>query len=116
AQDAVAIDIAAAASGGTGTGTFAMSFNEHATTFFGQNVYVVGSIPALGSWNTANAVALSSARYPVWSATLSLPPNTTFQYKYIKKNPDGSVAWESDPNRSYTTRPTGSAAVHDSWR
>jgi len=91
------------------------SFAENATTSWGQNVYVVGSIPALGSWDPANAIALSSAGYPIWTATVSLPANTSFQYKYIKKNPDGLVAWESDPNRSASTG-TGPLNLNDSWR
>jgi alpha-amylase len=91
------------------------SFAENATTSWGQNVYVVGSIPALGSWNTANAIALSSAGYPTWTATASLPANTAFQYKYLKKNSDGTVTWESDPNRSASTG-TGSLNLTDSWR
>jgi glucoamylase len=98
------------------TSTVSVTFNENATTYFGQNVYVVGSIPALGSWNTANAVPLSSAGYPIWSATVSIPSNTAFSYKYIKKNPDGSVTWESDPNRSYTTGAGGTATLNDTWR
>jgi alpha-amylase len=100
AGDAVAIDVAAQ---GTGAAAVAVTFHENATTVFGQNVFLVGSIPALGNWNPANAIPLSSATYPVWAATVSLPANTSFQYKYIKKNPDGSIIWESDPNRSDTT-------------
>jgi len=113
AGDAVAIDVAAQ---GSGAATVAVTFHENATTVFGQNVFLVGSIPALGNWNTANAVPLSSATYPIWSATVSLPANTSFQYKYIKKNPDGSIIWESDPNRSDTTGSGGSATVQDTWR
>jgi alpha-amylase len=113
AGDAVAIDVAAR---GTGAATVAVTFHENATTVFGQNVFLVGSIPALGNWNPANSVPLSSATYPIWSATVSLPANTSFQYKYIKKNPDGSIIWESDPNRSFTTGSGGSVTVQDSWR
>ena len=47
---------------------------------------------------------------------LRLPPNTAVQYKYIKKNPDGSVTWESDPNRSFTTPASGAATRNESWR
>ena len=113
AGSAVAIDVAAT---GSGSSAVQVTFNEYATTYYGQNVFVVGSIPALGSWSPDAAVALSSAGYPTWSATVPLPPNTTFQYKYIKKNPDGSVTWESDPNRSYTTGSGGTATINDSWR
>jgi alpha-amylase len=110
-MDAVAIDTAARV-----TGSFVRAtFNANATTFFGQNVYVVGSIPALGSWNTASAVPLSPAGYPVWSAGTPLPASTSFQYKYIKKNPDGSITWESDPNRSASTG-TGPMTLNDTWR
>jgi alpha-amylase len=90
----------------------------NATTVWGQNVFVVGSIPALGTWNTGNAVALSSATYPVWTGAVTLPPNTAFQYKYIKKDGSGNVVWESDPNRSHTTPSAApcTASYSDSWR
>ena len=112
---AVAIDVAATGQGG-GTGSIRVTFNENATTTWGQNVFVVGSIPALGDWAPGAAVALSSAGYPVWSATVALPTGTAFQYKYIKKNPDGSITWESDPNRTYTTGTGSTATINDTWR
>jgi len=96
--------------------TVKVTFNENATTAFGQNVYAVGSIPALGSWNTNNAIGLSSGTYPVWSGTATLPANTSFQYKYLKKNPDGSITWESGPNRTSTTGASGTATLNDSRR
>jgi alpha-amylase len=110
-MDAVAIDTAARVSGSY----VRVTFNENATTYWGQNVFVVGGIPALGSWNTASAVPLSASGYPVWSAGTPVPASTSFQYKYIKKNPDGSVSWESDPNRSAGTG-TGPLTLNDTWR
>jgi len=110
-MDAVAVHTAARVGGSY----VRVTFNANATTVFGQNVYVVGSIPALGSWNTASAVPLSPAGYPVWSAGTPLPAGTSFQYKYIKKNPDGSVTWESDPNRATSTG-TGPLTLNDTWR
>jgi len=102
--------------GGGGCSVIAATFEVNATTVWGQNVYVVGSIPALGSWNTANAVALSSAAYPIWRGTVNLPLSTSFTYKYIKK--DGStVIWESDPNRSRSTGTSPCTATYsDTWR
>ncbi|MEY9963575.1 alpha-amylase [Streptacidiphilus sp. MAP12-16] len=95
--------------------TVTATFNGTATTWYGQNVYVVGSIPALGSWNAASAVALSSTNYPVWSGSTTLPPNTTFQYKYIKKDPNGAIEWESGANRTASTGSSGTATYTDSW-
>ncbi|WP_018587309.1 carbohydrate-binding module family 20 domain-containing protein [Salinispora arenicola] len=93
----------------------AASFNATVTTFFGQNVFVVGNVAELGSWNPDEAVALSAADYPVWRATVNLPSNTAIEYKYLKKNPDGFVTWESGANRSFTTPPTGTHTSTDTW-
>ncbi|KAJ5381374.1 Glucoamylase [Penicillium cataractarum] len=101
----------------------AVTFDETATTTYGENVFIVGSISQLGSWNTANAIALSASQYtssnPLWFVTISLPAGTTFQYKYIRKETDGSIVWESDPNRSYTVPAacgTTTATENDTWR
>jgi alpha-amylase len=95
----------------------ATTFEVTATTVWGQNVFVVGDTPALGNWDPAHAVALSPAAYPVWRATVGLPPSTSVQYKYLKM--DGNqVIWESDPNRARTTASgTPCAATWtDGWR
>ncbi|WFE92920.1 carbohydrate-binding module family 20 domain-containing protein [Micromonospora sp. WMMD987] len=101
---------------GDPAGTQGASFTVNATTSYGQNVYLVGDVAALGSWNPANAVALSPAAYPLWRATVTLPPNSTVEYKYLKKNPDGTVVWESGGNRSATIGSTGSWSANDTWR
>lgn len=94
----------------------AVGFSVYATTVWGQNVFVVGDLSQLGSWDPARAVPLSAASYPTWRATVDLPPNTRFEYKYVKKNPDGSVTWESDPNRVAATPAIGSLTLSDTWR
>jgi alpha-amylase len=103
---------------GSTCSTAAISIAVNATTVWGQNVFIVGNTAALGNWNPASAVALSSAGYPVWSATVNLPTATPVQYKYIKKDESGSVIWESDPNRVRTTPGTNPCAVTwtDAWR
>lgn len=50
-----------------GTATVTAASNEYAPTTSGQDVYVVGSIAALGNWDTSKAVKLSSSGYPVRS-------------------------------------------------
>ncbi|MFI9638611.1 carbohydrate-binding module family 20 domain-containing protein [Micromonospora sp. NPDC051925] len=92
------------------------AFSVNASTSYGQNVYLVGSVAALGSWSPADAVPLSSAAYPLWRATVDLPPNTTVEYKYLKKNPDGTVTWESGGNRSAAIPSDGNWSANDTWR
>lgn len=100
--------------GGSSGSTVEATFNEYAPTTSGTSVYVVGSIPALGGWDTSKAVPLSSSGYPVWSGEVSVPINTSFTFKYLKKDGSGNVTWESNANRSATT--TSSAlSLNNSW-
>ncbi|KAI2473404.1 carbohydrate-binding module family 20 protein [Annulohypoxylon bovei var. microspora] len=93
----------------------AVTFQELKTTTYGQTVKIVGSIAALGSWDTSKAIALSASSYtasqPLWKGPVTLPVGTTFQYKYIVVNTDGSITWEADPNHSYTIAQTCSTSL-----
>jgi alpha-amylase len=118
AGGALALHINARGGGGGNACTgVATSVEATVTTTFGQNVFIVGNTAALGNWNPAAAVALSSATYPVWRGTVSLPASTSVQYKYIKKQGD-QVIWESDPNRTRSTPAVSpcTATWTDSWR
>ncbi|KAH8904799.1 starch binding domain-containing protein [Coniochaeta sp. PMI_546] len=102
--------------------TVAVTFNELVTTVYGQTIKVVGSISQLGSWSPSSAPALSASQYtssnPLWTYTVSLPAGTTFEYKFVNVASDGTVKWESDPNRSFTV-PSGcqsAVTVNTSWR
>ena len=92
-----------------------MTFNVCATTVYGENIYITGSVDALEDWSPDNALILSAANYPTWSITVSLPASTTIEYKYIRKY-NGAVTWESDPNNSITTPSSGSFTQNDTWR
>lgn len=103
--------------------TVAVTFNVIATTTYGENIYIVGSISQLGNWDTGNAVALSASKYTssnnLWYVDIDLPAGTAFEYKYIRKETDGSIVWESDPNRSYTVPSScgvSTASESDTWR
>ncbi|KAI0373730.1 glucoamylase [Pilatotrama ljubarskyi] len=102
-------------SGGGGAGTVAVTFNVQATTTFGENIYITGSVAALQNWSPDNALILSAANYPTWSITVNLPASSTIEYKYIRKF-NGAVTWESDPNNSITTPSSGTFIQNDTWR
>ena len=89
--------------GGGSCTSIAVTFEVNATTTWGENIFVTGSIPALSNWAPASAVALSSAAYPVWRGTVNIAAGTAFQYKFIKKDGSGNVTWEGGGNRGYTT-------------
>ncbi|AEV86508.1 alpha-amlyase [Actinoplanes sp. SE50] len=94
-------------------GATAVTFTESAT---GTGLYVVGSIASLGSWNTADAIPLTSTGASGWSRLVALPQRTTFQYKYLRKDSSGTVTWESGSNRSYTTGTASSYTISDTWK
>ncbi|MET9911733.1 carbohydrate-binding module family 20 domain-containing protein [Streptomyces sp. NPDC006476] len=100
--------------GGSSGSTVEATFNEYAPTTSGTSVYVVGSVPALGGWDTSKAIPLSSTGYPVWSGEVSVPINTSFTFKYLKKDSSGNVTWESNANRSATAT-SSAVSLNNSW-
>ncbi|MEV8099723.1 carbohydrate-binding module family 20 domain-containing protein [Kitasatospora sp. NPDC085879] len=102
----------------TGEHPLTAVFNATADTTLGQNLYVSGDLAELGAWDPTKAVPLTTsyAVYPEWTGIAALPPNTAVRYKFLKKGPDGTVIWEDGPNRATVTPPTGTMALHDSWR
>ena len=68
-------------------------------TDLGQEVYVVGSTPELGSWEPADGAPLSTdeSTYPEWSGDVSIGEDT--EWKLVKVDPDGNADWEPGDNR-----------------
>lgn len=83
----------------------------------GEAIYAVGSVPALGSWDPAKAVPLSSSIYyeyiynpspnhngpgpktPKWTGVVSgLPSGATIEWKCVKKTTSGQ--WQFMPGRN----------------
>ncbi|MFY1703652.1 carbohydrate-binding module family 20 domain-containing protein [Micromonospora sp. WMMA1923] len=81
----------------------ATRFTVTAQTNWGQEVYVVGSIPQLGNWNPAGGVKLStnSGSYPTWTGSVDLPAGTSFEWKLVKIG-NGATQWENGANRTGT--------------
>jgi alpha-glucosidase len=96
----------------------------------GESIYVVGSIPALGNWNPAQAIRLNPSIYyeyisnppaghngpgpnaPVWTGVIeNLPANTTFAWKCIRRPENASepVQWQPGENTVHTTKTSGYA-------
>ena len=84
-------------------------------TVWGQNVYVVGSVPELGSWNSANAIKLDPTSYPTWTGSVAnMPASSNIEWKCIKRDV-GSVVWQGDANNSVTTPASGPVSSSGSF-
>ncbi|UHA74963.1 alpha-amylase family glycosyl hydrolase [Paenibacillus sp. 481] len=92
---------------------------QGAQTTFGENVYLSGSIPELGAWNLNKAIGPMYNQvvyqYPNWYMDVSVPANTTIEYKFVKKQ-GSSAVWEGGSNRTYTTPSSGTGTVVVNWQ
>ncbi|KAG8705782.1 hypothetical protein FRC11_008782, partial [Ceratobasidium sp. 423] len=116
ARSAIALFTGAVGTGSSSGGSVSVAFQVYAETTYGDNIFVVGSISQLGTWAPDSSIAMSSASYPTWTVTVTMPAGTAFEYKYIRKTSSGSVVWESDPNRSATALSSGSLTLNDTWQ
>ncbi|MGN8026325.1 carbohydrate-binding module family 20 domain-containing protein [Microbacterium sp. 22242] len=112
---ALAISKDALVSKATAAPAPSVAFTAYTSVDAGQKLVVVGSDPALGSWDPAKGLVLSSASYPVWHGSAAIPAGTSFEYKYAKVSADGAVEWESRPNRTATVPADGALAFNDGW-
>lgn len=108
----------------------AVTFNVLKTTIFGQNVFLYGSIPALGDFDVAKGLPLDASKYrqdkPLWSVRVVVPPETGgFEYNYYFVDIDGkSVIKEERGRRTVevpknATQPEaclGKVVVDDIWQ
>ncbi|KAK4987843.1 hypothetical protein LTR66_007486 [Elasticomyces elasticus] len=79
-----------------------VSFNVNASTYFGENIGILGNAITLGYGDPTQAPGLSPNNYPVWSAVIDLPVDTTITYQYIRFESDGSYIFEAS-NRTIKT-------------
>ena len=90
-----------------------------ASTSLGQDVYLTGSVFELSNWSTSNPVGACFNQvmhsYPSWYCDVSVPANSTLQFKFIKKN-GGTVTWEGGSNHVVTTPASGAGKVIVNWQ
>lgn len=95
-------------------------FHVEANTNWGENIYIVGNIPELGSWDPNRATeAMMNPHHPHWFLPASVPRDTVIEFKFIRRDAAGNVRWEGGPNRIIRSAP-GSTDTLDTpmfqWR
>ena len=90
------------------------SFSIKYKTEFGQNVYIMGSIPEFGSWREFKA-KLKWTENHIWCGTFSLP-RSPFEYKYAVYNSKSKEAiWETGRNRQADFRNKNEIVLDEIW-
>ncbi|KAK6435783.1 hypothetical protein LTR95_008025 [Oleoguttula sp. CCFEE 5521] len=99
-----------------------IAFTEYKATAFGESISIVGSIPALGSWDTSRAAYLLATNYspdnPQWSRTLDIGPlGTGFSYKAILFRSDGTVVYEEGDDHYFVVPNTcTNTSITNTWQ
>lgn len=89
---------------------FSIAYQTHP----GQNLVVLGSPAALGSWDSAKAYRLTFTAPDVWTGIADVS-DAHFEYKYALEH-NGNVTPEFGDNRAIDLGKYSEADLRDSWR
>ena len=79
-----------------------INFNINFHTVWGQTLYVIGSIPELGSWNTSMAKEMQYTGEGNWAFELDLPGETVyFEYRYFLSSNNKLIFEEWQKNHKF---------------
>jgi glucoamylase len=113
---------AAGAPNVTATCQVDVTFDVNATTYYGENIYVVGNTDDLGAWDINNALPLSAGGYtadrPLWSVTSALNAGESVSFVYVRQEDCDPVSYIYETtNRTLTVPACGGAEVttNDAW-
>lgn len=88
-------------------------FHVDVETQPGEMIHVTGDLPELGDWDPKNgSEGFMNPNYPEWFLPVSVPKDTTFEFKFVKIDEDGNVTWEGGNNRTFTS-PSSTTGVED---
>lgn len=95
-----------------------VTFHINFHTVWGQKLYIVGSVPALGSWEPALAKEMNYGQDGNWWLELELPSDTEcIEYRYFLCVDDRQIfeEWERNHRMSFDKQST-SYSLYDSWQ
>ena len=95
-----------------------ITFKINYHTNWGEMVYLVGDIEALGNGNEENALKLELNGFDDWTAEIEVPDTTPdFNYSYIIKHDNGSIRREwGTPHRFRRGRSAKTYENFDQWQ
>ncbi|PSC73322.1 water chloroplastic [Micractinium conductrix] len=82
---------------------------------FGEQVVLVGNTPELGNWQLDHAPNMTWSEGDTWVATITLPPGTHVEYKFVLRSPTTSPVWEKCDNRRFTVDTGSIGTLATDW-
>ena len=77
-------------------------FTNSITTSGNTNVFVAGSIPQLGNWDSTRAVKIEINSSGVWRAVIGIPEGTSFEYKFVRRATSPDTVYANSANATGT--------------
>lgn len=96
-------------------------FEVNATTYYGENIYAIGSADELGDWNINNAAPLNAGGYtserPLWQLNTYITAGQTITYQYVRQEDCNQPYIYETINRTLVIPPCGGDTVttNDAW-
>lgn len=76
-----------------------LSFKIDYQTVWGQEILIAGSRPEFGVWDPSHALVMKNVAPGDWEYEGVFPIDGRLEYKYLLKEGDGTIIWESGKNR-----------------
>jgi Starch binding domain len=77
----------------------------------GDQMLVCGGYSAIGNWDPDQAAAMNRDGMH-WRVTITIPPKTDAQFKFLRRTTDGTLTWEDGDNRELVAEPR----IDATWR
>ncbi|KAF7869951.1 hypothetical protein EAF04_004735 [Stromatinia cepivora] len=107
--------LAAGAPNVTATCKYAVQFYVNATTYYGENIYVIGNTTDLGEWDLNSALPMNAGmyttEYPLWYVDTKLTAGETVSYVFVREQNCGQAPIYESRNRTVIIPECGSGGT-----
>ncbi|MFZ4455619.1 MAG: 4-alpha-glucanotransferase [Bacteroidales bacterium] len=94
-----------------------IEFNINYQTKWGEEIYLIGSIPELGNNDVKQAVSMKHSGNGNWNASIQLEKlPTDFAYSYFVKENESLISHEWGKPRVFTSTEQESFMLYDQWQ
>jgi glucoamylase len=120
-QGVYAPAVAAGAPNMTSSCQINIVFDVNATTYYGENLYVIGNTTDVGAWDISNALPMGAGDYtsewPLWSVSTYLTAGEAVSYTYVRQEDCNQPYIYETVNYTLTVPACGGegTATNDAW-
>ena len=93
-----------------------LTFRINYHTRWGESLWLIGSIEALGEWNVVNAFPMYHNGNGEWEASIICDESVGFEYKYLVKSTEYAPIWEGGKNRKFNSLLYKVVEIRDFWQ